>query len=39
VLKALKALGLHVEAAKRAVHVGCGDKFSIEKDVKEEVQL
>ncbi|CAN6166453.1 unnamed protein product [Urochloa humidicola] len=41
-LGALKALGLSVEAdkaAKRAVVVGCGGKFPVEKDAKEEVQL
>ncbi|EAZ35730.1 hypothetical protein OsJ_20021 [Oryza sativa Japonica Group] len=41
-LEALKALGLSVEAdkvAKRAVVVGCGGKFPVEKDAKEEVQL
>uniref|UniRef100_A0A0E0DW91 3-phosphoshikimate 1-carboxyvinyltransferase n=1 Tax=Oryza meridionalis TaxID=40149 RepID=A0A0E0DW91_9ORYZ len=40
--EALKALGLSVEAdkvAKRAVVVGCGGKFPVEKDAKEEVQL
>ena len=41
-LGALKALGLSVEAdkaAKRAVVPGCGGKFPVEKDAKEEVQL
>ncbi|XP_051204760.2 uncharacterized protein [Lolium perenne] len=41
-LKALDALGLSVEAdkvAKRAVVVGCGGRFPIEKDAKEEVKL
>ncbi|RLM56344.1 3-phosphoshikimate 1-carboxyvinyltransferase 2-like [Panicum miliaceum] len=41
-LGALKALGLSVEAdkaAKRAVVAGCGGKFPVEKDAKEEVQL
>jgi 3-phosphoshikimate 1-carboxyvinyltransferase len=41
-LEALKALGLSVEAdkaAKRAVVVGCGGKFPVEKDAKDEVQL
>ncbi|KAF8662164.1 hypothetical protein HU200_056358 [Digitaria exilis] len=41
-LGALKALGLSVEAdkaAKRAVVVGCGGKFPVEKDAKEEMQL
>ncbi|CAL5045541.1 unnamed protein product [Urochloa decumbens] len=41
-LGALKALGLSVEAdkaAKRAVVGGCGGKFPVEKDAKEEVQL
>ncbi|XP_062233676.1 3-phosphoshikimate 1-carboxyvinyltransferase 2-like [Phragmites australis] len=41
-LEALKALGLSVEAdkaANRAVVVGCGGKFPVEKDAKEEVQL
>ncbi|GJN29745.1 hypothetical protein PR202_gb18063 [Eleusine coracana subsp. coracana] len=41
-LGALKTLGLSVEAdkaAKRAVVVGCGGKFPVEKDAKEEVQL
>nr|XP_051212090.1 uncharacterized protein LOC127329646 [Lolium perenne] len=41
-LEALDALGLSVEAdkvAKRAVVVGCGGRFPIEKDAKEEVKL
>jgi 3-phosphoshikimate 1-carboxyvinyltransferase len=41
-LEALKALGLSVEAdkaAKRAVVVGCGGKFPVEKDANDEVQL
>jgi 3-phosphoshikimate 1-carboxyvinyltransferase len=41
-LEALKALGLHVEAdkaAKKALVVGCGGKFPVDKDAKEEVQL
>ncbi|CAN6202693.1 unnamed protein product [Urochloa humidicola] len=41
-LGALKALGLSVEAdkaTKRAVVGGCGGKFPVEKDAKEEVQL
>jgi 3-phosphoshikimate 1-carboxyvinyltransferase len=41
-LEALKALGLSVEAdkaAKRSVVVGCGGKFPVEKDARDEVQL
>ncbi|VAI69546.1 unnamed protein product [Triticum turgidum subsp. durum] len=41
-LEALEALGLSVEAdkvAKRAVVVGCGGRFPVEKDAKEEVKL
>ncbi|VAH15452.1 unnamed protein product [Triticum turgidum subsp. durum] len=41
-LEALEALGLSVEAnkvAKGAVVVGCGGRFPVEKDTKEEVKL